>query len=432
MNAVKISPLTSKLKPSATLAINEQIAIMREKGETIFHMGFGESPFPVHPTIQQALAKNANRKSYLPTQGIFELREKISEFYLKMFNISFSPNQIVVGPGSKILLLDALMALEGPLLLPAPSWVSYQHQAKLLGKNVYHLHTSPESSYLITPEILENTIQQKISPTKTQKLLLLNYPCNPTGQNFSVTQLKELASIARDFNIIILSDEIYGLISFKGHEHHSISEFYPEGTLVTGGLSKDRSLGGFRLGVMLLPENERELLRAMLSIGSESWSCASAPIQYAAIDAYSMTSEMMNHIRDCTAIHEIITMYVHRRFVEAGIRCSPPQGAFYLFPDWNEFSSKLSQKDMTSSKNLSDDLLRNWKVATLPGSEFGMPESDLCTRIATVDYDGAAALKIYQENPNEALKDAENFVHSVAPRVVGGCDQIEKFTKSTI
>ncbi|MFX1475745.1 MAG: pyridoxal phosphate-dependent aminotransferase, partial [Promethearchaeota archaeon] len=307
---MQLSKVAKRIKPSATLAINELITQRRRQGEQILHMGFGESPFPVHPLVRKALCENAGQKSYLATQGIKPLREQISKFYEKVFNLQYPAEQIVVGPGSKVLLYDALVALDGPLFLPAPSWVSYQHQARLLGKEVYHVKTSPEDSYRLTPDALEQSLQQNTPNPWDQKVLLLNYPCNPTGHSYSAQQLKALAKVAKDYNVIVLSDEIYGLVSFSDQEHHSIAEFYREGTLVTGGLSKDRSLGGFRVGVMLFPEDEQPLVTSICSIGSETWSCVAAPVQYAAIQAYQTTPAILNFIYDCAQIHELATRFV--------------------------------------------------------------------------------------------------------------------------
>jgi aspartate/methionine/tyrosine aminotransferase len=232
-----------QLKPSATLAINEQIRRRRAEGEEILHMGFGESPFPVHSRIRKALCENADSKSYTPTQGILPLREQISTFYKKMFGLDYSPEQVLVGPGSKTLLYGALMALEGPLLLPAPSWVSYQHQAGLVGKRLFHISTSPEDSYRLTPDRLEQALLETSMKRDSQKILLLNYPCNPTGHSFTAGQLKELAGLARENNIVVLSDEIYGLISYSYHQHQSIAQFYPEITWRLQGWSDTSSSG---------------------------------------------------------------------------------------------------------------------------------------------------------------------------------------------
>lgn len=425
-----ISYRASQLKPSATLAMHELVRERRANGEDILHLGTGESPFPVHPYVRKALCENADKKSYLLVQGILPLREQISKFYHQMFGLNYSAEQIIIGPGSKILLYSALVALEGPLFLPAPSWVSYQHQATLIGKPFYNIETLPESSYCVNPEVLEQTVaKQEPNPAK-QKILLLNYPCNPTGASYSATQLREIASVAQEHNLVVLSDEIYGLTSFDSQEHHSIAEFYPEGTLVTGGISKDRSLGGFRVGVMLLPSGESGLKRALLSIASETWSCVAAPIQYAAIAAYQTDNHgLMEYIRDCATIHAIITRYVHHRLEKIDVRCPVPQGAFYLFPDWNKNRETLEKMGIRTASDLSERLLRDWNVATLPGIEFGMDSTNLCIRIATVDYNGDFALKRFQEDRTMARNSPEAFVVSVAPRIVQACDQFAKFTR---
>ncbi|MBY8998402.1 MAG: aspartate aminotransferase, partial [Candidatus Thorarchaeota archaeon] len=113
-----ISLSAKQTAPSATLAINELITASREHGEQVYHMGFGESPFPVHSLIQKALCDNSRHQSYLPTQGLFQLRLQISKFYKTMFDLRYSPEQIVVGPGSKSLMFAALAALDGPIFLP--------------------------------------------------------------------------------------------------------------------------------------------------------------------------------------------------------------------------------------------------------------------------------------------------------------------------
>ncbi|MHA2163844.1 MAG: pyridoxal phosphate-dependent aminotransferase [Candidatus Thorarchaeota archaeon] len=425
-----LSSVIKKLKPSATLAINELISEKRRKGEHVFHMGFGESPFPVHHLIRKALSDNVEQKSYLPTQGILPLREQISKFYSKMFDLHYSPDQIVVGPGSKLLLFDALMALEGPLFLSAPSWVSYEQEAHLLDKEVYYIKTRPEDSYKLTPEALVTAIQEFTPSHQQQKLLILNYPCNPTGHSYSAAQLKSLAIAARKHNITIIADEIYALLSYQEHEHHSIAEYYPEGTLVTGGLSKDRSAGGFRVGVMLLPEGETKLKSAILAIASNTWSCVAAPIQYAALEAYRLKPEIVQYINDCTAIHELVTMNIYRSITKNRIFCPSPQGAFYLFPNWNNDREALVGKGIATSTELVEMLLREWNIASLPGADFGMSPSDLSIRIAIVDYDGVNALKQFRADKRKALEESDLFVNEIAPQVVAACSRLGSFTES--
>lgn len=427
---MEIIPEIRRLKPSATLAINELVVKKRKKGQKIYHMGFGESPFPVHARVKKALCIHADKKYYSPTQGILALRKQICTFYKEVFNLEFKPKQVIVAPGSKSLIFHALATLEGPLLLPTPSWVSYQHQAYLVNKKVISVETSPESSYLLTPSSLLSSLRMTSLDLPSQKLLLLNYPCNPTGQSYSKEQFKELVPILRKNNIIVISDEIYALISYNGQDHHSLAEYYPEGTIITGGISKDRSLGGYRLGVLLLPKRNDDVKRSFLSIGSEIWSSASSPIQYAAIDAYDPDEEMLTFIRTCTRIHRMMTNYVYNRLIEAEISCVSPKGAFYLFPDWNDKKESLKSMNLTTSKKLANFLLKKYNLASLPGSEFGMPKENLCLRLSTVDYDGSLVLSEYKERASTIDKNPSKFVNEFAPNLVVECDILKEFTSS--
>ncbi len=427
---MEIVPEIMRLKPSATLAINELVIKMRKKGQKIYHMGFGESPFPVQARVKKALCAHADKKYYSPTQGFLALRKQICSFYEKVFNLNFKPKQVIVALGSKSLIFHAIAALEGPLLLPTPSWVSYQHQAYLVHKKVVYMETSPKSSYLLTPSLLLSSLEKTHLDLSKQKLLLLNYPGNPTGQSYTKEQLEALVPILRKHNVIVISDEIYSLISYNGQNHYSIASLYPEGTIVTGGFSKDRSLGGYRLGVLLLPKRNDDVKRAILSIVSEIWSSASSPIQFAAIDAYNPNEEMMNFIQRCTDIHGIMTNYVYRRLKDAGISCVAPKGGFYLFPDWNDKKKILKSMNLTTSKKLAKYLLREYNLASLPGSEFGMPRKYLSLRLSTVDYDGGLVLKEYTENTSIVQKNPIKFVEQYAPNLVTACDILEKFTSS--
>ncbi|MHA2289953.1 MAG: pyridoxal phosphate-dependent aminotransferase, partial [Promethearchaeota archaeon] len=427
---MEIVPEILRLKPSATLAINELVVKKRKKGQKIYHMGFGESPFPVQTRVKKALCTHADKKYYAPTQGFLALRKQISVFYKEVFKLEYKPKQIIVALGSKSLIFHAFAALDGPLLLPTPSWVSYQHQAYLTHKKVVFIETSPESSYLLTPSALLTALEKTHMDLSKQKLLLLNYPCNPTAQSYSEEQLKELVPILRKNNVIVISDEIYSLISYNGQRHHSLAEFYPEGTIVTGGFSKDRSLGGYRLGVLLLPKRNEDVKRSILSIVSEIWSSASSPIQYAAINAYIPDQEMLNFIQICTRIHRIMTNYVYDRLKEAGISCLSPKGGFYLFPDWNNRKHKLKKLKLTTSKKLAKHLLKNFNLATLPGSEFGMPRSNLSLRLSTVDYDGMTVLDEYKKNPSKIDKNPRMFVEEFAPNLLIACDILTEFTSS--
>jgi len=168
-----LTAVSKKTKHSATLAMNETVRELRKSGKDVFHLGFGESPFPIHSSIQKALCENAHQRHYLPTQGIVPLREQICKFYESMFGFDIEPDQLIVGPGSKVLLFNAIMALQGPLFVPTPSWVSYDEHARLVGKEVCYVSTNYETSYLITAELLESALKEHWVHTDDQKILVI-------------------------------------------------------------------------------------------------------------------------------------------------------------------------------------------------------------------------------------------------------------------
>jgi len=378
----EFASVMQNLKTSPTLEINERVKEMWADGQHVYHFGFGESRFPVHPKLQTALADNAHQKSYLPGRGLMELREQIASFYSKQFGMTASAEQVIVGPGSKALLYAAQMALDGALILPTPAWVSYEPQARLLNKPVYHIAAAPEDGYALTVDSLRQTIEQVM---EENKILLITSPNNPTGHMFDAEFLAELAVYCRQENIIVLSDEIYSLVPHGDKPHLSIAQFYPEGTIVFGGLSKYLSLGGWRLGVAIVPEGEngRFLLNHLNAIASETWSTPTAPVQYAAITAYGDDSDITDYIAECAAIHAARSQHLWSWLVELGINCPQPDGSFYMFPNFDRWREPLAERGVQTSLDLARYLLEKYKIATLPGSAFGAPERDLSLRVAT-------------------------------------------------
>ena len=244
--------LGNRLAPSPTLLINERVRQMWAKGETVYHLGFGESRFPAHPTIVGALVEHASRQSYLPSAGIPELRQAVASFHSRQLNREICPDQVIVAPGSKSLLFAFQLALAGATVLHTPSWVSYEPQSRLFNRPVLRLPASPDDGHQLHPDRLHRLL---LHSPYDQHLLILNSPGNPTGQMLEPALLEEIAAICRQEQVLVLSDEIYGLTAF-GSEHVSISTFYPEGTVVLGGMSKHLSLGGWRLGTAIVPSGD--------------------------------------------------------------------------------------------------------------------------------------------------------------------------------
>jgi aspartate aminotransferase len=415
-----LNPLVVSLKESATLAINMKALELRKQGKDIYHFGFGQSPFPVAEPIQDALRANTDKKAYLPTRGLPELCEAVAGFYHDQYGYDFSPTDVCIGPGSKELIFQTIYLLEGPLLVPAPSWVSYGPQAALRGKDLIPITTQRENGYRLQARELDG-ICYKLG--QSQKLLILNNPNNPTGSVYREDELKDLAEICKAYQVIVISDEIYAMVDFTDRPHSSLVHYYPEATIVTGGLSKSFSAGGYRLGVMLIPQTLGPVMGALKSIISETFSAVSAPIQYAALAAYGNFQAIRPQIEKTREIHRFIGHYVYDRFIAMGLNCPPPEGAFYLFPDFENFRAPLRKRGILTGMRLCDALLEQAQVALLPGSDFYLPATHLGVRATYVDYDGAAVLDAWSgAQPMTPEKTRQLF-----PNVVAGCDSLERF-----
>ena len=274
-----------QLKPSATLVINEESNRLKRSGKKVYKFGFGQSPFPIPESVILALKNNANKHTYLPMQGLEELRAEIANFLNKNNNNDFNKEDILIGPGTKELMFLTQIAFKGEVLLPAPSWVSYQPQAFIAKNKVHWIKTTSNSNWFPTAEQLENKIK---SIESKNLLLLINSPNNPSGTVCS--NLQEIAEVAKKYKLIILSDEIYSQLTFND-QYKSISNFYPEGTIVSSGLSKWCGAGGWRLGFFAIPNQLKDLKNSIKILCSESFTSVSAPIQYAAIEAPALPDE---------------------------------------------------------------------------------------------------------------------------------------------
>ncbi|MBU2509723.1 aminotransferase class I/II-fold pyridoxal phosphate-dependent enzyme [bacterium] len=413
------------LKKSATLAINDLSNEMIRQGKTVYRLGLGQSPFPVPAAVAESLRQNAHQKDYLPVQGLRELREAVSEFHIKNDNINCSPDSVLIGPGSKELMFLLQISCYGDLVVPTPCWVSYSPQAQIIGRRVVYLSTDFEHEWRLQPETLRELCEE--DPGRP-RIVILNYPGNPEGSTYSKETLQELAEIAREYDIILLSDEIYGKLCHKG-EHISIARYYPEGTIISSGLSKWCGAGGWRLGTFTFPLSLRWLQDAMASVASETFTSTSAPIQYAAVRAFRGGVLIERYLAHSRRILAKLGNWCADRLEEAGARVVRPTGAFYLFPDFTPIASKLNANGIRTSKDLCNQALEKVGVAFLPGIEFGRPATELTARLAYVDFDGSRALAASEQIPLDVDID-EHFIETYCYRTKKGIDLLCEWISS--
>lgn len=416
-NHINLNLNVRGLSPSATLAINEKSNILISNGKKIYKLGLGQSPFPVPQTVVEALRENASQKDYLPVRGLMALREAITEFNLRELHVKCSPEDIMIGPGSKELIFILQLVYYGDLIIPTPSWVSYAPQARIIGRNVIWVPTEESNNWRLSPEKLELICR---SDPSRPRIVILNYPSNPTGCTYPVHRLKLLAKVARRYNVILVSDEIYGLTQFDG-EHQSIARYYPEGTIISSGLSKWCGAGGWRLGTFTFPASLRWLQNAMAIVASETYTATSAPIQYAAVTAFKGGNWMIEYLYHTRKILQHIGYNLLEKLSKIYIWAPEPQGAFYLFADFAHYRERLHRAGIYTSAEMCKILLDKTGIALLPGSDFGRQPEELTARIAYVNFNGEKALNaaqcIYAENPLD-----EEFLTKYCPDLTEAVD----------
>ncbi len=404
---------------SPTLEINEISNQLIREGRTVYKLGLGQSPFPVPEPVVETLRQNAFQKDYLSVRGLEALRRSVCAYFKRRHDLDFHWNNIIVGPGSKELMFILQLVYYGDLVIPIPSWVSYAPQANIIGRPVRWVHTRQENGWLITPEDLERLCVK--DPTKP-RILILNYPNNPTGKSYPEEMLRELARVARKYHVILLSDEIYGELNFTGN-HKSIARYYPEGTIISSGLSKWCGAGGWRLGVCAFPEQLSWLLEGMASVASETFTSTSAPIQYAGITAFDGGDWLETYLDKSRRILKALNDYMTVRFRQCNVKVNDAEGGFYIFPDFSEAKDRIHSAGINDCSEFCQVLLKDTGVAMLPGTAFGLGPFEFITRIAFVDFDGEAALKGIEELP-EDIAVSDGFLEFYCPRVTEATKRI--------
>lgn len=422
MPDTEATPLTQavrRLVPSATLAINERSNALRAAGRRVYKLGLGQSPFPVPEVVVAALRANAHQKDYLPVKGLPALRAAVAAYHRRAHGIDAEGEDVLVGPGSKELMYALQLAFDGALALPTPSWVSYAPQAGLAGKPVHWLPTHAEEGWRLQPAVLDRLGRDNPG---TPFLVILNYPSNPTGATYRPALLEALGEVARRHRMTLLSDEIYGELDHAGR-HASIAPFYPEGTIVSAGLSKWCGAGGWRLGTFVFPRALRPMLDALGAIASETFTATSAPIQHAAVHAFEGGPEIERYLRLSRTVLAALGRHCATRLQQAGARLAPPEGGFYLFPDFTPLAERLQARGLATSTALCEQLLEDTGVAVLPGEAFGRPPHEFSLRLAYVDFDGEKALDAAAEIP-EAAPWPETFLQTTCGDMIEAIDRL--------
>ena len=357
---------------SQTLKINEYCKTTNKK---INKLGFGQSPFEPPDFFKMSINENIDKNDYLPVQGLESLRESIADHYKNFHNVNISKDDLVIGPGSKLLIFQLSLILD-EIYFVSPYWVSYINQLKLIGKNYNITNTTFESKWKITLEQLREH--------KNNSYLFLNFPNNPTGQTYSKFELEQIVEICREKNICIISDEIYQYLNFN-NEFTTLLELYPENTIVLNGLSKWCHSGGYRLGYIIFPKSLNNIKKTFLSFSSETFSSVNTPLQYGAVSVFKNFDKILLHNSKNIEILKKYNNFFYEELLKLKIKVHKASGGFYLFLDFSYYKKNLLKKSIMSSEDLCTKLLEDCDIALLPGNSFGIFDG-YTTRLAFTDF----------------------------------------------
>jgi aspartate/methionine/tyrosine aminotransferase len=354
---------------SPTLKISAKATAMKADGIDVIDLSVGEPDFPTPDNIKQAAKKaiDDNFTKYTANDGILPLRKAIARKLKEENGVDYEPDEIIVSSGAKNCLYNLCVALFNrgdEAIIPAPYWVSYPAMVELAKGVPVHVQTREENGFRITPK----DFSAAISPST--KALILNNPCNPTGAAYTKDDLLELARIAADEGIVVISDEIYEKLVYDGFSFTSFAALgkkIKEQTIIVNGVSKSYSMTGWRLGYAAGP---KEYIMGMSKVQSHNTSNASSISQMAALEALTGPQ---HDIKKMLTEFQIRRNYMLDRLRGIpGLSCYEPRGAFYLFPNVKSyFNKEYEGMQIRNSYGLAYYLLKQAHVAIVPGEAFG-------------------------------------------------------------
>jgi aspartate/methionine/tyrosine aminotransferase/prephenate dehydrogenase len=395
---IEFSPRITAIQQSGTAAIFDLAESLRRQGKPIISLSVGEPDFPVPKPIKEAIvdALMKDQTKYTPIAGVFELRKSIAEKLKKENGLDYAPEQIVVSNGAKQSIVQAAMALVRPgdqVLIPTPYWTSYRDMVTLSGGKTIEIPCSYEAGYKLSAENLRKNLMN----AKRARLLMLNYPSNPTGVIYSKEELFALARVLEEFpDVFIISDEIYEHIMYEG-EHVSFASLprMHERTITVNGFSKAFCMTGLRIGYAAA---SKQIVSQLVKIQSHLTSSACSISQYGAIAALKLEKSVISGMVE--KFKQRRDVIVSRFQKIKGMRILVPHGAFYIYADISVLLNE-NTKGLKSDSEFCMELLEKYNIAAVPGAAFGLSG---CFRISYATSD---------ENISKALDGIEKFVQDL-------------------
>ena len=363
-----LSNRVQKIKPSATLAVNDKAKQLKAQGVHIISMGSGEPDFDTPVNIQKAATQaiGAGETRYTAVDGTSQLKKAICEKFKRENGLEYSDNEVMVSSGGKQVfynLCQAILNKGDEVIIPSPYWVSYPDMVLLADATPVFIETGLEQEFKITAEQLESSLNANT------KLLVLNSPSNPTGAVYTKSEIESLGAVLEKHpHVNVISDDIYEHIRWEDDEFVNIAMACPklkDRTIILNGVSKAYAMTGWRIGYAAAPE---EIIKAMKKIQGQSTSNPSSISQAAALEAISGDQSFINMM--VAAFERRHNFLVDSLNAIDGIECPQSRGAFYSFPRVQGLIDRLGLKN---DVEFSTYCLDKISLALVPGSAFGAP-----------------------------------------------------------
>ena len=375
---MSISKKVKEIAPSLTLEITAKAKKMKSEGISVIGFGAGEPDFNTPDFIIDSAKKalDIGFTKYTPAAGTIELKNAVCKKFLKDNGLQYEPNQIVISSGAKSSLYHAICAIidDGDeVILPSPYWLTYPELIKLAGGKCVFVSAKKENGYKMSAQQFENAITDKT------KCLILNTPNNPTGAVYSEQEIKDIAKIAEEKGIYVISDEIYEKLVYDGEKHYSIAQYsekMKELTIIVNGMSKSYAMTGWRIGYVAAPLS---IAKAISSMQSHTTSNACSISQYASTTALTAPEGDEFITKMQKVFDERRKLMIEMLKDVDGVECIEPKGAFYVFVNVKKLYGKTYQGvKIDGSLTFADCALKKG-VALIPGVAFG---SDDCIRLS--------------------------------------------------
>jgi aspartate aminotransferase len=369
---VELSHSIKRIKPSATMAVTQKARELKAAGKDIIGLGAGEPDFDTPENIKKAAiqAINDGDTKYTPVDGTPELKKAIKAKFKRENNLDYELDEISVGTGGKQIIFNAFAVSlneSDEVIIPAPYWVTYPDVVNYFNGKPIFVQCGEESGFKITPQQLENTINQ------STKWFILNSPSNPTGSCYTKNELLELANVLKKYpHVNIMTDDLYEHLIYDDNEFHTFASIAPElkeRILTLNGVSKAYAMTGWRIGYA---GGNASLIKAMGKLQSQSTSNPTSISQAAAVEALNGDNSF---IAERAKVFKGRRDFLINEFTGMnGITCRVPEGAFYVFPSCKGVIGKVDESNnkITNDEEFTTSLLEHAGVAVVQGSAFGL------------------------------------------------------------